>query len=72
MAATITVFPQDSTQIKVLSTIMKALNIKFAVAKTKEKPYDPAFVAKILKSKTDYKVGKGTSMTIEQLEDLCK
>lgn len=72
MVNTITAFPEDTTQIEAIKAFMNALKIKFTVAQKKEKPYDPAFVAKILQSQQDYKEGKGIKINIEDLENLCK
>jgi hypothetical protein len=44
---------------------MKALKIKFEVSK--EKPYNPDFVAKIKRSDEDFKNGKITSLKVEDL-----
>lgn len=49
---------------------MKALKIKFQI--NDDKPYNPEFVAKIKKSKQDYLDGKETTLTIEELKNLCK
>jgi hypothetical protein len=51
--------------------VVKALKIKFKETKL-EKPYNPEFVAKIQKSRQDYKDGKGTVMTVEELNELWK
>ena len=66
------VHPKTAEQESILKAVIKALKIKFEVAATAEKPYNPDFVAKIQKSKEDYKAGKGTVMTIEELNKLWK
>jgi hypothetical protein len=62
---TITVHPEDASQIEAVKAIMKALKIKFEVSK--EKPYNPDFVAKIKRSEEDFKNGKFTSVKVEDL-----
>ena len=64
-------YPTTTEQINALKAVVKALKIKFEVRK-QEKPYDPEFVAKIQKSRQDYKEGKGTVMTVEELNELWK
>jgi len=43
------VHPSNTEQIKALKAFVKALKIKFEIA-TPEKPYDPAFVDKVLQA----------------------
>jgi len=62
---TITVHPKDASQIEAVKAIMKALKIKFEISK--EKPYNPDFVAKIKRSKDDFKNGNFTSVKVEDL-----
>lgn len=62
---TITVHPEDASQIQAVKTIMKALKIKFEISK--EKPYEPDFVEKIKRSEEDFKNGKFTSVKVEDL-----
>ncbi|MCC5915705.1 MAG: hypothetical protein JJU02_00105 [Cryomorphaceae bacterium] len=49
---------------------MEALKIKFEMAE--ESSYDPEFIEKIQKSRQDLKEGKGTVMTLDELDALCK
>ncbi|HSN49532.1 MAG TPA: DUF2683 family protein [Flavobacterium sp.] len=63
---TITVHPEDASQIEAVKAIMKALKIKFEI--TKEKPYNPDFVAKIKRSEEDFKNGKFTRVKKEDLQ----
>lgn len=69
-AINITAYPSDISQIEAIKAVMKALKIEFVVAK--EKPYNPEFVAKIQKSRQDYKEGKGKTMTMNELNALWK
>lgn len=62
--------PKTNEQLKALKAFMEALKIKFEMAK--ESSYDPEFVAKIKKSRQDFKEGKGTVMTPDELDTLCK
>jgi hypothetical protein len=55
-------------EVNTLKAFLKALKIKFEVAK--ESPYRPEFVAKIVKSRRDYKLGKGKTVAISDLEKL--
>jgi hypothetical protein len=58
--------PATTEQIKALKAFVKALNIKFEIM-TSEKPYDQAFVDKILQGDEDFKAGKGKKITIGEL-----
>ena len=69
-AINITAYPSDMSQIVAIKAVMKALKIKFEVSK--EKPYNPEFVAKIQKGRQDYKDGKGKVMTMDELNALWK
>lgn len=62
---TITVHPEDASQIEAIKAFMKALKIKFEISK--EKPYNAEFVAKIKSSEEDFKNGKFTSVKAEDL-----
>jgi hypothetical protein len=59
--------PGSEDQFEVLKAVMKALKIKFEI--TKENPYDPEFVAKIEKSKQEFKDGKFTRVKKENLQN---
>jgi hypothetical protein len=63
--------PTNAEQINVLKAVVKAFKIKFEVTATEE-PYKPEFVAKIEKSQQDYKDGKGTAVTLDELNNLWK
>ena len=69
-AINITAYTSDIAQTKAIKAVMKAFKIKFEI--NNEKPYNPAFVAKIKKSKQEYIDGKGVVMTTEELKNLCK
>jgi hypothetical protein len=52
---------------KELSTFKKVLKLLDADFETKEKPYNPDFVAKILRGVEDSKNGKCVTITLEDL-----
>jgi hypothetical protein len=62
----ITAHPQDDSQIEAVKAFMKALKIKFEISK--EKPYNPEFVAKIKKSEQEFKDGKFTRVKKDDLQ----
>lgn len=64
---TIIVHPDSDDKFEALKAFMKAFKIKFEI--TKEKPYNPEFVAKIEKSREQYKKG---DFTVIKTEDLWK
>ena len=63
-------YTNDTSQINALKSVLKALKIKFEI--TKEKTYNPEFVAMIKQGEQDLKEGKGIAVTLEELEQLCK
>ena len=70
--AIFTAHPKNAAQVDALKAFMKALNIKFEVTESDEKPYRADFVAKIKKSQQDYQEGKGTTITPDELDNLWK
>jgi hypothetical protein len=62
--------PTTSEQVDALKAFVKALKIKFEIAN--EKTYDTELVVKIEKGRQDFAEGKGTIMSIDQLNDLWK
>ena len=62
--------PTTSEQVDALKAFVKALKIKFEIAN--EKTYNTDFVAKIEKGRQDFAKGKGTIMSVDQLNDLWK
>jgi hypothetical protein len=59
-------YTEDASQIDALKAFMQALKIKFEV--TDDKPYNPEFVEKILKSKKQIDEGKFTEVKQENLK----
>jgi hypothetical protein len=57
---TFIIHPETEEQENALKAFIKALKIKFEVSK--EKPYDPEFVAKIKESREQYKKGEFISV----------
>ncbi len=65
-AINITAYTSDSSQIEAIKAVLKALKIQFEM--TKEKPYNPEFVAKIQKSQQEYKEGKFVTVEKENFK----
>lgn len=63
---TIKAYTEDDSQIEAIKAVMKALKIKFEIST--EKPYNPEFVAKIEKSKQEFKEDKSTRVKKEDLQ----
>ncbi|HHH55157.1 MAG TPA: hypothetical protein ENK91_15960 [Bacteroidetes bacterium] len=64
--------PQTKEQVNAIKAFMKALKIKFEVSKSNDMAYDPEFVEKILQGKKDIEQGKGISLSMNELNELCK
>ena len=58
--------PGSEDKFEALKAFMKALKIKFEVP-TKDKPYNPEFVAKILQGDQDIKAGKTTKIKLDDI-----
>ncbi len=63
----IVIHPETTEQENALKAFAKALKMKFEV--TKQKPYDPAFVAKIQESRLQADEGKVTRVKKENLKE---
>jgi predicted adenine nucleotide alpha hydrolase (AANH) superfamily ATPase len=63
----ITIHPQDESQIEAVKAFMKALKIKFEISK--DKPYNPEFVAKIRKSEKEFEKGEFTRVEKDDLQN---
>jgi len=66
--STITAHPSTTEQAEALKAVMKALKIKFEVAREKE--YDPSFVAKVIESRKQAKLGRVTRVEKKNLKNL--
>ncbi len=64
-AINITAYPSDIAQIEAIKAVMKAFKIKFEV--TKDKPYNPEFVAKIERSRQQAKEGKTVKIALDDI-----
>jgi hypothetical protein len=64
---TFIIHPETIEQENALKAFVKALKMKFEVSS--EKPYDPAFVAKIRASKKQAQEGKTTLVKKENLQE---
>lgn len=62
--------PSNEQEMNTIKAFFEALKIKFEVAK--EPPYDPDFVAKIERGREDYKNGKGITLSMDELNEICK
>ena len=62
--------PSNSSEVNTLKAFLKALKIKYEVAG--RSPYNAAFVAKIEKSRRDYKASKGKTIAVSDLDKLWK
>ena len=67
---TLIVHPLNEEQLNVIKTILEVLKVKFEFSK--DETYNPDFVAKIQKARQDYKDGKGTVYTSDQLNAIWK
>lgn len=57
--------PKTTEQVDALKAFMKALKINFEISK--EKPYNPEFVAKIQESRKQAKKGKTVKMDLDDM-----
>ena len=62
-------YAENSSQIDAIKAFLKALKIKFEVAKEVESPYNADFVAKIKKGQKDIAEGKGTEMSLSVFKE---
>ncbi len=71
-AINITAYPSDTSQVEAIKAVMKAFKIKFEITKEKHESnaeYNPAYVAKILKSREQAKNGQVTRVKKEDLKE---
>ena len=64
------VHPSNEQEMITIKAFFEALKIKFEVAN--DNPYNPEFVAKIEKGREDYRNSKGITISMNELNDLCK
>ena len=61
---TLIAHPKNKEQLAALKAFVKAMKIDF---KTEKSPYNPEFVAKIIRGREQAKAGKGIKIPIEDL-----
>lgn len=54
----------------VLKSLAKSLG--FEIEEKTEKPYNPEFVKEILEAAKEVREGRGTTITMKELKELCK
>jgi len=64
--------PQTTEQVNAIKAFMKALKIKFDISKAEDAPYNPEFIEKILQGKKEIEQGKGITLSMNELNELCK
>jgi hypothetical protein len=64
---TILINTTEPSKTEQIIAFLKEIQVSFKVKKKAEKPYDPAFVERILKSREEYKEGKYTTIKTEDL-----
>ena len=64
---TIVINTTEPSKIEQIIAFLKEIQVSFKVKKKEEKPYDPAFVERILKSREQHKEGKGRVVKIDDL-----
>ena len=64
--------PQTTEQVNAIKAFMKALKIKFDISQAEDAPYNPEFVEKILQGKKEIEQGKGITLSMNELNELCK
>jgi hypothetical protein len=66
-AINIKAFTNDNAQIDAMKAVMKAFKIKFEISKVESKPYNPEFAAKIKESKQQFKDGKFSTLSLDDI-----
>ena len=62
--------PSNEQEMNTIKAFFETLKIKFEVVK--DTPYDPEFVAKIERGREDYRNSKGITISMNELNDLCR
>jgi len=62
---------KNQEKLEALKAVAKALKISFE-SEANEKPYNPEFVAKIARGRKDKAAGRGTVISMEELDSLWK
>ena len=61
---TLIIRPRNKEELTALKAAMRVLKIDF---ETRKSPYNPEFVKEILKSREDFRNGKGVKIAVEDL-----
>ena len=61
--------PKTKRQLSIFKNIAMEMGIPFEIINNNENPYDPEFVAKIMRSKKDFEEGRFTAIKTENLFD---
>ena len=61
---TLIIHPKNKEQLTALKAVAKAMKIDFKIEKS---PYNPEFVAKVLRGSEQIKAGKGVIIALEDL-----
>ena len=61
--------PKTKRQLSIFKNIAMEMGIPFEIINNNENPYDPEFVAKIMRSKKDFEEGRVTVIKTENLFD---
>ena len=59
--------PKNKTQLSLLKNLAKEMGMSFETKKEEETPYNPEFVAKIMRSRKDFEEGRFTAIKTEDL-----
>ena len=59
--------PKNKTQLSILKNLAKEMGMSFETKKEEETPYNPEFVAKIMRSRKDFEEGRFTAIKTEDL-----
>ena len=62
--------PSNEQEMNTIKAFFETLKIKFEVVR--DTPYDPEFVAKIERGREDYRNSKGITISMNELNDLCR
>lgn len=68
----IIIHPQNKEQANLFEQLAKTLKVPFEKSKKIESPYNREFVSKIERSRKNFREGKGTVVSLKELNDLCK
>jgi hypothetical protein len=61
------IYPENKKQLKVIKTLMDALNVRFEDSPYGNSPYNIEFVAKIKKGEQEFKDGKYTTVSLDDI-----